>query len=449
MADFDLVVRNGTVVRSSGRREQDIGVRGGAIAAIEPRGALRGTATLEIDATDRYVLPGLIDGHVHFREPGAEHEETWLTGSRAAVMGGVTTVVEMPNSAPPTDTAARARQKLDIARDASYCDFGLFGLVGESAESLAELVREGVVSGLKVFMGPTTGGLRAPDDTGLRDALAIAREAHLRVAFHAEDRGLVESSESVLRDASRTDAIAHLEARPDRAEVVAIEHAGRLLAETGARGHILHLSSAAGLEAVERLRDAGVDLTCEVTPHHLFLDRDVYAAVGGVARVNPPIRGAADAAALRAALADGRIDLVASDHAPHTAEAKGRASIWDVPSGFAGVETMLPLLLTFGVHEGWLSLERLAEATSEAPAKAWSLYPKKGAIDVGTDADFTIVDLGREGVIRAAELHGKNNVSPFEGQTTKGAAVATIVRGHVMMHEGELVGTRGLGRRVM
>jgi dihydroorotase len=440
MADFDLVVRNGTVVRSGGRDEQDIGVRDGAIVALEPGGALAGTGTVEIDATGQYVLPGLIDAHVHFREPGAEHEETWLTGSRAAVMGGVTTVLEMPNTVPPTDRAARAREKVAIARAASYCDFGLFGLVGESIESVSDLVQAEVVIGLKVFMGPTTGDLRVPDDDCLREALAMARDAGLRVAFHAEDRATIESSELVLRSAGRTDAVAHLEARSDQAEVIAIEHAGRLLGETGARGHILHLSSAAGLGAVERLRDAGVDVTCEVTPHHLFLDRDVYSAVGAVARVNPPIRGGADAAALRAALADGRIDLFATDHAPHTAVDKRRESIWDVPSGFAGVETMLRLLLTRGVHEGWLSLERLVEATSEAPARTWSLRPEKGAIEIGSSADITIVDLDREGVIRADELHGKSNVSPFEGYATRGMAVATIVRGNVQMRDGQLTG---------
>src|SRR4051794_14659974 len=441
MNEFDLVIANGTVVSSTGRRHADIGVRAGQIAAIEPRATLIGTATEEIDATGQYVLPGLIDGHVHFREPGLEHEETWLTGTRAAVMGGVTTVLEMPNTVPPTDSASRAREKLAIARKASYCDFGLFGLVGESIESLADLVQAGVVVGLKVFMGPSTGDLRAPDDEGLREALAIARKAGLRVAFHAEDRALIESSEGALRNAGRTDAMAHLEARRDSAEVIAIEHAGRLLAETAARGHILHLSSAAGLAAVERLRDAGLDLTCEVTAHHLFLDRDVYSAVGGVARVNPPIRGGADAAALRAALADGRIDLVASDHAPHTAEDKRRESIWDVPSGFAGVETLLPLLLTRGVHEGWLSLARLVEATSAAPAKVWSLHPEKAALEIGSLADITVVDLDREGVIRADKLHGKSNVSPFEGWATRGMAVATIVRGSVQMRDGQLTGT--------
>src|SRR4051794_19632684 len=448
MNEFDLVIANGTVVSSTGRRHADIGVRAGQIAAIEPRATLIGTATEEIDATGQYVLPGLIDGHVHFREPGLEHEETWLTGTRAAVMGGVTTVLDMPNTVPPTDTAERARQKLGLAGRAAYCDYGLFGLVGESVESVDELAHSGLIVGLKVFMGPTTGDLRAPDDDGLRKALVVARDAGLRVAFHAEDRGIIEASEAATRRTGRTDAIAHLDARPVSAEVAAIDRAGRLLIETGARGHILHLSSAAGLSVVERVRAAGADLTCEIAPHHLLLDRDIYAAAGGVARVNPPIRGGEDAASLRAALADGRIDLVATDHAPHRAEEKQSASIWDVPSGFAGVETMLPLLLTRGVHEGWLSPERLVQVTSEAPARVWSLHPTKGALEIGSDADITIVDLEGAGVIRADDLHGMNNLGPFEGAPTRGAAVATIVRGRIVMRDGQLNDENDQARQV-
>jgi dihydroorotase len=432
----DLVIRNGTLVTGSGRQMADVGIAAGSIVAIDAN--LEPDAVEELDASGFLVLPGVIDGHVHFREPGLEHEETWLTGSRAAVMGGVTTVLEMPNTVPPTDSVERATAKLALAETAAYCNFGIFGLIGESLDELPGLARSGLVVGLKVFLGPSTGGLRAPDDDGLLRALAIARETGLRVAFHAEDRAIVERGQAVMRAAGRTDPLAHLESRPTTAEVDAINHAGRLLLETGARGHILHLSSAGGLDAVERWRAQGVDLTCEVTPHHLLLDRDVYATAGGVARVNPPIRGGHDASVLRAALADGRIDMVATDHAPHLAADKRKDSIWDVPSGFAGTETMLPLLLTRGVHEGWLTLERLVQVTSQAPARVWNLGPRTGSMVIGAEADLTIVDLDRQGVVHAAEMHGLNNLSPFEGTAIRGAAVATIVRGRVVMRDGRL-----------
>ena len=443
---FDLIIRNGTLLNGSRQWRADVGVSAESIAAIEDK--LETTGAEELDATGLFVLPGLIDGHVHFREPGLEHEETWLTGSRAAVMGGVTTVLDMPNTVPPTDTVDRARAKLALAEQSAVCNFAIFGLIGESLDSLAELANSGLVVGLKAFLGPTTGDLRAPDDDGLRRALAIARDADLRVAFHAEDRAIIERAEATLWAAGRTDALAHLEARPSEAEVVAIDRTGKLLLDTGARGHILHLSSAAGLEAVERWRAAGVDLTCEATPHHLFLDRDVYDSAAGIARVNPPIRGGADAAILRTALADGRINMVATDHAPHMAAQKQGTSIWDVPSGFAGVETMLPLLLTRGVHEGWLSLERLVEVTSEVPARVWGLSPQEGGLALGSHADVTLIDLDRPGRIAASELHGLNNLSPFEGTVTRGSAVATIVRGRIVMRDGELLASPGAGGSV-
>lgn len=443
---LDLIIRNGTLVSATDRHVADIGISDGRITAIEAAGTLTAAAEV-IEAGRLHVLPGLIDEHVHFRQPGFEAEEDWLTGSRAAVMGGVTTVLEMPNTVPPTGSVATARQKLALAAERSLCDFGIYGLAGESVEAVAGLIGSGLIVGLKVFLGPTTGGHRAPDDDVLRHLLELARAADLRVGFHAEDESLLRVAEARLRTAGRTDARAHLESRPIAAEVAAIDHAGQLLRETGAPGHVFHLTSLEGLAAVGRWRAAGVDLTCEATPHHLLLGLGVYERQGGLARVNPPIRGEPHSAALLAALADGRIDCLGSDHAPHLAEAKHAASIWDVPGGFAGVETLLPLLLT-QVHEGRLTLERLVSVTSERPAHAWKLWPRKGAVVEGADADLTLVDLQRPGVVHSADLHGKNNVSPFEGRPTVGAPVATVVRGRIVMRDGELLGRPGWGRAV-
>ncbi|MEP7158062.1 MAG: dihydroorotase family protein [Chloroflexota bacterium] len=441
----DLLVRNVTVVAASGRRVTDIAIAGGRIAGLLAPGSTPFVPAVEtIDASRLFALPGLIDGHVHFRSPGLEHEEDWLTGTRAAVFGGVTTVLDMPNTVPPTDSVDRAREKLALADASAYCDFGLFGLVGEGSDSVADLAGSGLVVGLKVFLGLTTGGLAAPDDDGLRRALIAAAASGLRVAFHAEDRAIIADAEAGLRAADRMDAIAHLESRPVEAEVAAIDHAGRLLAETGAAGHVLHLSSAAGLARVAAWRQRGVDLTCEVTPHHLLLGKDAYE-LGGLAKVNPPIRGEPDASQLLAALSGGQLDCVASDHAPHTAADKSRPNIWDVSAGFAGVETLLPLMLN-AVNDGRLSLERLVHATSEAPAKTWGLWPRKGAIAVGADADLTLVDLDRVGTIRAADLQGKNNLSPFEGRAMRGEVVLTIVRGHIVVRDGQLVGEPGWGQ---
>ncbi|HEY7599128.1 MAG TPA: dihydroorotase family protein, partial [Candidatus Limnocylindrales bacterium] len=354
---LELIVRNGTVVTSAGRQAADVAVADGRIASIGAPG-LAGDAAQVVDADGLLVLPGVIDAHVHLRQPGLEHEEDWQSGTRAAVMGGVTTVLEMPNTVPPTATVDAAQAKLALAEAAAHCDFGLFGLLADRPDQAAELAGSGLVIGLKAFLGPTTGELASPTDYELRRGLEATARSGLRVAFHAEDAALVAAASARLRASEIDDPAAHLRGRPAVAEVASIERVGRLLADIGARGHIAHLTSAEGLAAVERWRAAGVDLTAEVTPHHLLLGEDVYARFGGMAKVNPPIRGAPHAAALLAALADGRIDVLASDHAPHRESDKRLASIWAVPAGFAGVETLLPLLLS-EVAAGRLTLERL------------------------------------------------------------------------------------------
>lgn len=442
---LDLLIRNVTLVSPAGQRVVNIFISDGQFSAILDPGPLPFAPAAEtIDGTGLVALPGLIDGHVHFREPGLTHEETWLTGTRAAVFGGVTTVLDMPNTLPPTDSEERAREKLALADLTAYCDFGIFGLVGESADGIGELCRSGLVVGLKAFMGPTTGDLPSPDEDLLRRALEHARASGLRVAFHAEDRATIEAAREHVR---RSDPIAHLEARPAEAEVKAIERIGALLEATTARGHICHVSSSAGLDAVREWQRRDVDVTCEVTPHHALLGREVYADFGGVAKVNPPIRGEPDAATLLDGLGHDRVGLLVSDHAPHLAADKMRTSIWDVPSGFAGVETLLPLMLT-AVSDGKMHIEELPVVSSEAPAKTWGLWPRKGQIAVGADADLTLVDLERAGEIRAANLHGMNNLSPFEGRATVGAVVTTIVRGRVVVRDGRLVGEPGWGQPV-
>jgi dihydroorotase (multifunctional complex type) len=243
-----------------------------------------------------------------------------------------------------------------------------------------------------------------------------------------------------------SEPISHLDSRPESAEITAIDHLGRLLLESGARGHIHHLSSAGGIEAVERWRGQGVDLTSEVSPHHIFLGRDDYARLGPQVKANPPIRGEPHASALLAALADGRINTIVSDHAPHAPTEKQGWDINEVHPGINGVETTLPLFLN-AVASGRLTLERLVDATSVAPARIWGLAGK-GRLEEGADADLTLVDLRREHTIRAAELHGKHHLTPFDGTRVIGWPVATVVRGQIVMRHGEMLGEPGYGRIV-
>ena len=454
---FDLLVINGTLVSGGGRRHADLGVREGRIAAIFEPGAQNvpgasagggdaAHATEILDARGLFVLPGVIDGHVHFREPGLEHKEDWLSGSRAAVHGGVTTVLEMPNTQPPTRSLGDARAKLALAASSAHCDFGIFGLLDPPAMAgIAEVATSGQVVGLKAFLGPSTGDIASPSDDELLVALGVARAAGLRTAFHAEDAATLRWSEADVAD--RSDALAHLDGRPPRAEVAAIERIGGLLSRAGAAGHILHLSSEEGIDAVRRWRSRGVDLTCEVTPQHVLLGVRAYDELGGQVKCNPPVRGEPHASALATALADGTIDCVASDHAPHAPAEKSDLDIRRVAAGVAGVETLLPLMLS-AVDAGRLTLERLVEVSAEAPARIWGLGPAKGSLEVGADADLVVVELAREGVIRGAELHGRHPLTPFEGRATHGAVVATLVRGRVAVRDGRLGGAAGWGRPV-
>ncbi|HEX5465333.1 MAG TPA: dihydroorotase family protein [Candidatus Limnocylindrales bacterium] len=445
----DLLIRNGTVVTSTARLAADIVANQGHIVAVARRGVLAVRASEEIDATGLYVLPGVIDDHVHFREPGMAYKEEWTSGSIAAAMGGVTMVIDMPNTRPMTASARDVEAKRALAAGRSWVDFGIFGLLGRGNSHELEAMTSAGVIGFKCFLGETTGGAVPPDDGELLATLRVTAALGRRVGFHAENDEILQQRRAELQAAGRTDARAFLESRPAIAEAEAVGRLGRFAYEAGAPVHVFHLSSREGLAAVREWRSRGVDITCEVTPHHAFLDGDEIATLGARLRVNPPVRSAAEGHrdALLDGLRDGTVDLIATDHAPHARKEKETEDIWTAASGFPGVETSLRLFLTMAVGPGLLSLEQYVRLSSEGPAKAWGLWPHKGAIHVGSDADLTLVDLDRRGVIRDAELHSKSPVTPYDGLPTRGAAVATILRGCVIMREGRLVGAPG-GRSV-
>ena len=436
---IDLLVTGGTVVTSDSTRLADIAITDGSIVAIEAPGVLSG-ATHTYDATGRHVLPGVIDGHVHFREPGLEYKEDFGTGSLAAVMGGVTTVIDMPNTKPPTDRAERVAQKQRLAEAHAYCDFGLIGvIVQENVGEIENMAAAGVV-GFKSFLGETIGNIPAPDDGMLLEAFGIVAKTGLRYGFHAENNEILQHLIRKTKAAGRTDALAHLDTRPAIAEVECIQRVALFAKHTRTKIHIFHLSSKDGLAAIEEWRAKGVDITCETAAHYTFLSADAMTTLGSVLRMNPPVRERGHGDALLDGLASGRVNAIATDHSPHTREEKLNDDIWKAVSGFTGVEVSVRLFLTYGVNAGRLTLEQFARASSEGPAKAWGIYPQKGAIRAGSDADLTIVDLEKTGVISASRLHSKNNITPFDGHRTKGEAVATICRGRIVMRDGELVG---------
>jgi dihydroorotase len=407
----------------------DVGVRRGRITRV---GALlaKGAAVV-LDARGLFVLPGVIDTQVHFREPGLTHKEDLATGSAAAVLGGVTSVFEMPNTDPPTTTAEALADKLRRAAGRAACDYAFYvGATGENTDALASLESTPGCCGVKVFMGSSTGSLLLADDEGV---LSVLRATRRRVAVHAEDEGRLRERKAVFAQPGRP------QSHPVwRDAEVALRATTRLLSlarEAGRRVHVLHVTTAEEMDLLARHREVA---TVEVTPQHLTLEApECYERLGTLAQMNPPIRDARHRAALWRALGLGFVDLVGSDHAPHTLEEKARPYP-ESPSGMAGVQTLLPLLLDHA-HAGRLSLPRLVDLTSTGPARVFGLQGK-GRIAEGADADLVLVDRARRRTITNAWIRSRCGWTPFDGREVTGWPVATILRGRVVMRDDELLG---------
>jgi dihydroorotase len=386
--------------------------------------------------------------HVHFREPGMAHKEDWDTGTAAAAMGGVTTVFEMPNTSPPTATPEALAQKFELAKKARV-DFGLYGLLAEDNIQHLEGLIAGGAAAFKCFMGNTTGNLPSPSTGAMLEGFEIiARHGH-RISLHAETASIMAWRQERLMAAGKNAPLDHLAARPAIVAIEAVSRAAVLAEWTGARIHVLHISSADELRPLREAQQRGVDVTGETCPCYLMLDSDDYARLGPVIKVNPPVREPHHKQAIWQALRDGTIGLIATDHAPHAPEEKTRDVIWNTDAGFPGVETQMPLMLT-AVSEGKLSLEHYVRISAENPAKAFGLYPTKGAIRIGSHADLAIINLAREGVIDQAKLHSiRSRVTPFHGNHTKGLPIHTILRGKYVMKNRALVAESfGGGRTV-
>src|SRR3954469_16772220 len=299
-----------------------------------------------LEARGLHVLPGAIDVHVHFRDPGYPHKEDWQTGTAAAAFGGVTTVFDMPNTIPPTGTASVLADKQRIAGANAHVDFGLYGLLGEDSIEHVPALIEGGIIGFKLYMGNTFGKIASPSTGAMLEAFEVVAPTGKRISLHAETNSIMERRESRLRAAGRTDPLAHLASRPAVVAIEAVSRAAILAEWTGARIHILHISSADELRPLRDAKARGVDVTGETCPHYLMLSTEDYAKNAGVIRVTPPVREKRNQEPLWAALADGTVDIIATDHAPHSREEKTRNDMFDVDCGFPGVETQMPLMLS-------------------------------------------------------------------------------------------------------
>jgi dihydroorotase len=389
LSDFDLVLRGG--------QPHTVAVRDGRIVPFS-----EGTAKCEIDVGGCIVLPGLVDAHVHFRDPGLTHKEDFESGSRAAAIGGVTTVMVMPTDKPMTQTPRQFEEKRALAEGRSHVDFALQALLGPDFSHVGALAGLGA-SSFEIFMG-----LLEPK---------IDDDAMLAAAFAA------------VRAAGGVAGVTPLEEASDVARIVAAHR------KAGGRVHIRQISSAGGVGA---MAGAASGLTSEVTPHNLWLTDEALARLGALAKVFPPLRPQADVDAVRAALRDGRISMVATDHAPHTPAEKA-AGLEKAPGGFPGVQTMLPLLLKL------LDYPDLVRVACEAPARAFGLWPKKGSLQAGADADITVIDPGRPMQIRDEDQQSKARHTPFHGWTAPATPVMSVLRGEIIVRDGQIRGApRGL-----
>ncbi|MFO1103223.1 MAG: dihydroorotase [Methylocystis sp.] len=422
---FDVILSGGALVNQDGVGVRDVGLRGGRIAEIGDLS--RASAGETIDCRGLHILPGVIDTQVHFREPGAPHKEDLESGSRGAVLGGVVGVFDMPNTNPLTTGEAELADKVARASGRMHCDFAFWvGGTHENARHLGELERLPGAAGIKVFMGSSTGSLLIADDAGIADVLSHTRR---RAAFHSEDEDRL-NERKPLRVAG--DPASH----PVWRDVeTALRSTRRLLAiarDKRALVHVLHVTTEEEIALLAENKDIA---SVEVTPHHLTMDAGDYARIGTLAQMNPPVREARHREGLWRGVAQGVVDVLGSDHAPHTLEEKA-TPYPESPSGMTGVQTLVPLLLDH-VNAGRLTLQRFVDLTSAGPARLFGIAGK-GRAAVGYDADLTIVDMKRRETIRNSWIASRVGWTPYDGKEVVGWPVGTFVRGARVMWEGDL-----------
>jgi dihydroorotase len=426
---YDLLITGATVVNHDGEGVRDLAIANGRIAAIGDLRAAKAAETL--DARGLHILPGVIDTQVHFREPGLEHKEDLETGSRAAVAGGVTAVFEMPNTKPLTTSVAALADKVRRARRRMFCDFAFFvGGTRDNIDDIPTFEKLEGSAGMKVFMGSSTGDLLVDDGVSLDKIIAkISR----RASFHAEDETRLKARMGIRRAG---DPSSHPEWRDPQAALIATKRLVALAEKHKRRVQVLHISTA---EEMDFLKDHKNFTSIEVTPHHLTLEGpECYERLGAYAQMNPPVRDAWHRQAIWAALHSGVVDVLGSDHAPHT-RAEKEHIYPDTHSGMTGVQTLVPIMLDH-VNAGRLTLQRFVDLTSHGPQRVFGLRGK-GRIAVGYDADLTIVDLKRRQTIQNKWIESRCGWTPYDGVDVTGWPVGTFVRGCKVMWDGAILGT--------
>jgi allantoinase len=449
----DLLVTGGTLVSEHEAFPADLAISGGRVVAILAPGASDVTAEAHIDASGKLILPGIVDSHVHFNEPGRTHWEGYETGSSAAAAGGTTTFLDMPlNNDPPTLNADSLAHKVAAVAERSVVDYSLWGgIVPGNVDDLADLQSGGVVAAKAFMCHSGLDEYPGVDDASLFGALRRGAELGLIVGLHAESDGLTTALAAEAQLDDRRGPRAWASARPSFTEVEPVRRALLLADETGASIHFVHVSTPEAVRQVAAARASGVRATLETCPHYLALDEDDLERLGPFGKCAPPLRPRALVEELWQEVLAGRVDLIASDHSPCPPDDKerGQHDIWLAWGGLHGVQTLLPILLTEGVHARNMPLPLLVRLTSAAPARRYGLYPRKGALLVGSDADLTIVDLDAAWTLDPGMLKTRWPVSPFLGKQFRGRVEMTLVRGTVVYRDGEIQVPTGFGQRLV
>ncbi len=388
------------------------------------------------------VLPGLIDSHVHLRDEEKAYKETFHSGTAAAAAGGVTTVLDMPNNSPITMSAATLNNRMQLAKRRAVVNVGFYSAFPEDPEEIKEISAEGAV-GFKLFMAEQVGGLNIDDDEVLKTAFTQANELKVPIAVHAEDKTLLKKATDEQKLAKRDDIAAFLKAHSPAVELATIRRLLTLNQKINVHLHFCHISTQEGLDTVAEAKKAEKDVTCEVTPHHLLLTSADYTRLGARAVTMPPLRSSEHVDALWKGIAEGTVDTIGSDHAPHTLEEKENRSIWDVKVGIPGLETTLPLMLTM-VHKNRLTLARVVKLLIERPAEIFHI-PNRARLEQGKNADLVVVDFRQKFKIDASKFLSKAKFSPFNGWEMQGKPVKTFVNGNLTMDDGAIVAKPGTG----
>ena len=444
----DLVLNNTKAYINKEIKDCSIAIDNGKIFKISKEANMP-KAEKRINLKGLLTLPGSIDAHVHLRDEGKAYKEDFYTGTAAAAAGGVTTVLDMPNNNPVTMSVETLKNRMITAKKRILVNVGFYSAFPNKTDEMKQIAEEGAVA-FKLFMAAKIGGLDVNNDQNIKEAFRKARELRIPVAVHAEDMTMLEKAEREFKLANRNDVEAFLKAHSETVEVKAVKRLVEIVKQTRNQVHFCHISTEKGLKAIIDGKRNGLPITCEATPHHLFLSVDDLKKIGTMTLTVPPLREKSHVKNLWNGIKKRWIDIIASDHAPHTLDEKKTRNIWKVKVGIPGLETMLPLLLT-EVNRGRLAISDVVRLTSEKPAEIFGLRGK-GFIKEGNDGDLAVVDLHEKYTIDSSKFHSKAKFSPFNGWKVKGKIMKTFVSGKLIMDEGEIVAEAGSGtviRRAM